>query len=134
MCKSRSPLPQRQTGPKEETVNLGLLNLSSNSMSWLSMETILEIVTVLILILLVLRWIKKYHNKKKAEKLRKLTNIIRPPQMARQTSFIQELPMGYISELPSTSDTQTTRALTHNKQPVIEEREGSPIGLSAFRM
>ena len=134
MCKSRAPLPQRQTGNKEENVNLGLLNISSNLMSWLSMETILEIVTVLILILLVLRWIKKYHTKKKAEKLRKLTSIIRPSQLARQTSFVQELPMGFISDLPTTSDIQTTRALTHNKQHVNDEREESPIGLPAFRM
>ena len=130
MCKSRAPLPQKQTGAKEETVNLGLLNVSINSMSWLSMETVLEIATLLILILLVLRLINKYHNKKKATKMRKLTEIIRPPQMARQTSFIQELPMGCLTELPSSSDTQT-RALTHTQPPV---REGSPIGMDKYRM
>ena len=100
-------------------------------MSWLSLETILEIIKVLILILLVLRWIKKYHAKKNEEKIRKLTSIIVPNG---QASFVQEFPMGYLSELPMNSYIQTTRALTHNKQHVNEEREESPIGLSAFRM
>ena len=134
MCKSKTQIPQRQTGSKEVNTNLGLLNISSNSMSWLSLETILEIISVLILILLVLRWIKKYHAKKKEEKIRKLTSIIRPSAPARQASFVQEFPMGYLSEIPTNSDIQTTRAITHNKQLVREEREGSPIGLSAFRM
>ena len=102
-------------------------------MSWISLETILELITVLILAILVIRWVRKYLAKKKERKNRKLLDIIRPSAPVRQTSFISELPRGFISELPANSDLSHTRAITHTKNAPIEDRDDA-IGLSALRL
>ena len=131
MCKSKAPVTKRQVGNEEKTTNLGLLNISSNMMSWISLETILELITVLILAILVIRWVRKYLAKRKERKNRKLMDIIRPSAPVRQTSFVSEYPRGFISELPAI---QTYPTLEQSrKNAPIEERDDA-IGLSALRL
>ena len=101
MCNKKAPITKRQVGNEEKTTNLGLLNISSNSMSWISLETILEVITVLILTILVIRWYK-YLAKRKESRQRKLMDLIRPSA--------SEYPRGFISELPAI---QTHSTLEH---------------------
>ena len=124
MCKAKAPITKRQVGNEEKTTNLGLLNISSNSMSWLSLETIL------ILTILVIRWVRKYLAKRKQSKTRKLMDLIRPVP-ARQTSFVSEYPRGFISELPAIQNHQTLEQ-TRKNTPFDDSEE--PIGLSALRL
>ena len=128
MCKGKAPIIKRQVGNEEKTTSLGLLNISSNSMSWLSLETILEVITVIILTILVIRWVRKYLAKRKQSKTRKLMDLIRPVP-ARQTSFVSEYPRGFISELPAIQNHQTLEQ-TRKNTPFDDSDE--PIGLSAL--
>ena len=87
-------------------MNVGLLNISSNSQAMLSMETILEVLSFVILTFLVIRWLRKCLMKRKMEQERRLANIIQPSHNQRQ-SYIQEIPsapgrsiMGPMTQLP----------------------------------
>ena len=133
MCNKKAPITKRQVGNEEKTTNLGLLNISSNSMSWISLETILEVITVLILTILVIRWIRKYLAKRKETKQRKLMDLIRPSASAptRQASFVSEYPRGFISELPAIQ-THSTHEHSRKNTPFDDSEE--PIGLSALRL
>ena len=80
-------------GNTEENVNVGLLNISSNSQSILSVETILEVLSFIILALLVIRWIRKCLLARKIEQEQRMINVLQPNNNTRQqTSFIQEIP------------------------------------------
>ena len=133
MCNGKAPIKKRQVGNEEKTTNLGLLNISSNSMSWISLETILEVISVLILTILVIRWIRKYLAKRKEAKQRKLMDLIRPSASAptRQASFVSEYPRGFISELPAI---QTHSTLEHSRKNTPFDDSDEPIGLSALRL
>ena len=131
MCKAKAPIQKRNVGNEEKTTNLGLLNISTNSMSWISLETILEVITVLILTVLVIRWIRKYLAKRKNEKQRKLMDMIRPSAPARQASFVSEYPRGFISELPAI---QTHSINEHTRKSSSFDDSEEPIGLSAMRL
>ena len=125
MCKSKAPVTKRQVGNEEKTTNIGLLNISSNSMSWISLETILELITVLMLTILVIRWVRKYLAKRKQSKNRKLMDLIRPAP-ARQASFVSEYPRGFISELPAI---QTHQTLEQSRKNTPFDDSDEPIGL-----
>ena len=131
MCNKKAPIKKRQIGNEEKTTNLGLLNISSNSMSWISLETILEVITVIILTILVIRWIRKYLAKRKDAKQRKLMDLIRPSAPTRQASFVSEYPRGFISELPAIQ-THSTHEHSRKNTPFDDSEE--PIGLSALRL
>ena len=89
MCnKARST---RTAGNLEENTNVGLLNFSSNSQSTLSLETILEVLSFVILTILVIRWLRKCLTKRKMRKEQRLASIIQPSHNPRQ-SYIQEIP------------------------------------------
>ena len=80
-------------GNTEENVNVGLLNISSNSQSILSVETILEVLSFIILTLLVIRWIRKCLLARKIEQEQRMIDVLQPNNNTRQqTSFIQEIP------------------------------------------
>ena len=131
MCNGKAPIKKRQVGNEEKTTNLGLLNISSNSMSWISLETILEVITVLILTILVIRWIRKYLAKRKESRNRKLMDLIRPSAPVRQASFVSEYPRGFISELPAI---QTHPTLEQSRKNTPFDDSDEPIGLSALRL
>ena len=131
MCNGKAPIKKRQVGNEEKTTNLGLLNILSNSMSWISLETILEVITVLILTILVIRWIRKYLAKRKESRNRKLMDLIRPSAPARQASFVSEYPRGFISELPAI---QTHSTLEHSRKNTPFDDSDELIGLSALRL
>ena len=131
MCNKKAPIKKRQVGNEEKTTNLGLLNISTNSMSWISLETILEVITVLILTILVIRWIRKYLAKRKDAKQRKLMDLIRPSAPTRQASFVSEYPRGFISELPAI---QSHSINEHSRKTTSFDDSEDPIGLSAMRL
>ena len=84
-------------------------------MSVLSLETIIEIVSLLILSILVLRWVNKWHQKRKALKMQRLHSLIIP---TRQN-------ISYNHETPEASAPYAARA--------IMEQQTQPIGLDKYR-
>ena len=95
-----------------ETINLGLINTSSTSFSEsVPIWEIVEIVSLLVLLLLVVRWIRKYIVKRKLRKAQKQTRQMaiavqmqpRPEpqrQIHRQLASLTELPIEAISSAP----------------------------------
>ena len=81
-------------GNTEENVNVGLLNISSNSQSILSVETILEVLSFIILALLVIRWIRKCLLARNMAQEQRMIDVLQPNNnnTRQQTSFIQEIP------------------------------------------
>ena len=123
----------RTAGNNEENMNVGLLNISSNSQAMLSMESILEVLSFVILAFLVIRWLRKCLMKRKLEQEQRLANIIQPNHNQRQsTSFIQEIPsapgraimgpMGPMGQPPMTPHPQS-----------CQEVYSPPIGIDKYR-
>ena len=95
-----------------ETINLGLINTSSTSFSeQVPIWEIVEILSLLILFLLVVRWIRKYIVKQKLKKNSKQARQMamavqmqpRPEplrQIQRQLASLTELPIEAISSAP----------------------------------
>ena len=81
MCKKKDN--NNQAMESEETVNVGLVNVSSNSISSVPIWEIIEIVSLVILLLLVIRWIRKWLQKRKhqrqSEQNKILQNLIASP-------------------------------------------------------
>ena len=70
MCKNGAlPDNENRPGQSAETVNVGLINSSSTSFNEIPIWEIVEIVSLIILFLLVVRWIRKWFNKRKLAKL-----------------------------------------------------------------
>ena len=70
MCKNGAlPDNENHPGQSAETVNVGLINSSSTSFNEIPIWEIVEIVSLIILFLLVVRWIRKWFNKRKLAKL-----------------------------------------------------------------
>ena len=86
MCKSAASKglgPEHGNGKSAETINLGIINASSNSFSEsVPIWEIIEIVSLVILFLLVVRWIRKWIVKRKAKKTSRQTK-----QMAMAVSM-----------------------------------------------
>ena len=95
-----------------ETINLGIINASSTSFSeQVPIWEIVEILSLLILFLLVVRWIRKYIVKQKLKKNSKQAKQMamavqmqpRPEpirQIQRQLASLTELPTEAISSAP----------------------------------
>ena len=116
MGKDSGKTSANQPTNNEENLNIGLLNKSSNSMSVLSLETIIAIVSLLILSTLVLRWVNKWIQKRKALKMQRLQSLMKPTR--QNTSFIQELP---------TAPTQYEHRALMQPQPKHQEQEIYPL-------
>ena len=70
MCKNGAlPENENRPGQSAETVNVGLINSSSTSFNDIPIWEIVEIVSLIILFLLVVRWIRKWFNKRKLAKI-----------------------------------------------------------------
>ena len=70
MCKNGAlPETENRPGQSAETVNVGLINSSSTSFNEIPIWEIVEIVSLIILFLLVVRWIRKLFNKRKLAKI-----------------------------------------------------------------
>ena len=70
MCKNGAlPENENRPGQSAETVNVGLINSSSTSFNDVPIWEIVEIVSLIILFLLVVRWIRKWFNKRKLAKI-----------------------------------------------------------------
>ena len=84
MCKrSVSPNDLRNEPVEQnEATNIGLINVSSSSISTLSPLEIIEIIGFAILCILFCRWVWKFYTKQKAKKQvrerRQLENLVRP--------------------------------------------------------
>jgi uncharacterized membrane protein len=75
MCKKKDN--NNQAMESEETVNVGLVNVSSNSISSVPIWEIIEIVSLVILLLLVIRWIRKWLQKRKHQRQSEQNKILR---------------------------------------------------------
>ena len=70
MCKNGAlPENENRPGQSAKTINVGLINSSSTSFNDIPIWEIVEIVSLIILFLLVVRWIRKWFNKRKLAKL-----------------------------------------------------------------
>ena len=127
MCGSQAASPKAANGNSEENINMGILNISSNSQSFVSVETILEILSFCILALLLLRWIKKCMIKRKLESEQRLASIIKPE--TRTTSFMEvpSAPRALMAPVGSMEQMQ----MGVQMQPV-QPMQG-PIGLDKYR-
>ena len=130
MCKNAATKP-KTNGNSEENVNFGLLNVLSNSLSWLSIETVMEIASLIILSILVIRWINKCRNKRKAEKMRRISELKKSVASRQTSSFISELPNSFIQEFPSVSGPTETRAIMHTQPATVNH---SPKGMAKYRL
>ena len=119
MCKNGA-LPDNENHQQQsaETVNVGLINSSSTSFNEIPIWEIVEIVSLIILFLLVVRWIRKYFIKRKLAKLnrqaRHMAQVaahMRPAhlemeiQQPRQKQ-IQHRPTASLTEIPIESAPQ----------------------------
>ena len=119
MCKNGA-LPDNENHRQQsaETVNVGLINSSSTSFNEIPIWEIVEIVSLIILFLLVVRWIRKYFIKRKLAKLnrqaRHMAQVaahMRPAhlememQQPRQKQ-IQHRPTASLTEIPIESAPQ----------------------------
>lgn len=80
MCKK-----QNIEGDMADNTNIGLLNVSSESLGQsMNVELIIDIVVVLILVMLMMRWIKKCIIKRKIKQRRALTALLHGGQVGAQ--------------------------------------------------
>ena len=86
----------------------------------MNLETIIEIVSLLILSILVLRWVNKWLQKRKALKMQRLQALIKPTRP--NTS--------YNHETPAASAPYVARAIM---EPQPQPNEIYPIGLDKYR-
>ena len=85
MCKNGAlPENENRPGQSAETVNVGLINSSSTSFNEIPIWEIVEIVGLIILFLLVVRWIRKWFNKRKLAK-----NNMRARHMAQVAAHLR---------------------------------------------
>ena len=85
MCKNGAlPENENRPGQSAETVNVGLINSSSTSFNDIPFWEIVEIVSLIILFLLVVRWIRKWFNKRKLAK-----NNMRARHMAQVAAHLR---------------------------------------------
>jgi hypothetical protein len=93
-----------------ETVNVGLINSSSTSFNEIPIWEIVEILSLIILFLLVVRWVRKYFIKRKLVKLNKqarhmaqVAAHMRPAHLEMEiqhTRQIQHRPTASLTEIP----------------------------------
>ena len=93
-----------------ETVNVGLINSSSTSFNEIPIWEIVEILSLLILFVLVVRWVRKYivkrklkKNNKQARQMAQVAVQMRPAQLDMEIQHprqIQHRPMASLTELP----------------------------------
>ena len=114
-------------GNSEENINMGLLNISSNSQSIISVETVLEILSFMILALLLCRWIKKCMIRRKLESERRLASIIKPDRP--QTTSFMEMPSAPRAIMAPVNSMEQMGV--QQMQP-MQPMQG-PIGLDKYR-
>ena len=130
MChQSKAATPVGGNGNSEENINMGLLNISSNSQSFVSVETVLEILSFVILALLLCRWIKKCMMKRKLESERRLASIIKP-ETTRTSSFM-EMPSAPRAIMAPVGSMEQMQMGVQQMQP-MQPMQG-PIGLDKYR-
>ena len=115
MCKNGAlPGNGKDNAQKAETVNVGLINSSSTSFNDVPVWEIVEILSLLILGLLVVRWIRKYFIKRKlvkqaeqftkqARHMAQVCSSMRPANMdmeMQHTRQIQHRPTASLTEIP----------------------------------
>ena len=130
MC-HKSKMVAPRPGNTEENINMGLINVSSNSQSIISVETILEILSFAILALLLCRWIKKCMVRRKMESERRLASIIKLDR-AQTTSFMEvpSAPRAIMGPMPNVD--QMGVQPMQQRQSCPEVYTG-PIGLDKYR-
>ena len=143
MCKNGAlPGNGKDNAQKAETVNVGLINSSSTSFNEVPIWEIVEILSLLILGLLVVRWIRKYFIKRKlvkqaeqftkqARHMAQVCSSMRPANMdmeMQHTRQIQHRPTASLTEIPIEAKCHNVAAAAHtnffiylNKIPKLGE-------------
>ena len=125
MCKNGAlPGNEKDRQQTAETVNVGLINSSSTSFNEIPIWEIVEILSLIILFLLVVRWVRKYFIKRKLAKLNKqarhmaqVAAHMRPAQLEMEMQHsrqiqIQHRPTASLTEIPIESAPQAINNLT----------------------
>ena len=86
MCKKKTA-----EGNSETQTNVGLINVASESFGDMEADTILEIISFIILTLILIRGVRKWLMKRKAKKAAQLRGLI--SEAPRQQPRVQSLPM-----------------------------------------
>ena len=118
-------------GNSEENINMGLLNISSNSQSIISVETVLEILSFVILALLLCRWIKKCMIRRKLESERRLASIIKPDRP--QTTSFMEMPSAPRAIMAPVGSMEQMGVQPMQPRQSCPEVFTGPIGLDKYR-
>ena len=108
MCKNGAAMSDNDSKDNQqsaETVNIGLVNSSSTSFNKIPIWEIVEVVSLIILLILAIRWVIKFINKRKLAKAAKQDRHIQTiaAQMnTRQivTNAITHRPSASLMELP----------------------------------
>ena len=130
MChQSKAAAPA--AGNSEENINMGLLNISSNSQSIISVETVLEILSFVILALLLCRWIKKCMIRRKLESERRLASIIKPDRP--QTTSFMEMPSAPSAIMAPVGSMEQMGVQPMQPRQSCPEVFTGPIGLDKYR-
>ena len=115
MCKKKTA-----EGNSETQTNVGLINVASESFGDMETDTILEVISFIILTLILIRGVRKWLMKRKAKKAAQLRGLLSEAP-ARQQPRVQNLPMITMQQQP-----ETTRQLINPSMPPkyeIPERE-----------
>ena len=101
MCKNGAlPENENRPGQSAETVNVGLINSSSTSFNDIPIWEIVEIVSLIILFVLVVRWIRKWFNKRKLAKLNmKARHMAQVAAHLRPTNLEMEIQQPRLKQL-----------------------------------
>ena len=76
----------------EEQVNIGIVNVANQAINTDDLETVLEIISFIILAFLVFRWAKKYCIKRKKAQDLRLASIVSTGSRPAPSASIIELP------------------------------------------
>ena len=132
MChQSKAATPVGGNGNSEENINMGILNISSNSQSFVSVETVLEILSFVILALLLCHWIKECVMKRKLESERRLASIIKP-ETTRTSSFM-EMPSAPRAIMAPVGSMEQMGVQPMQPRQSCPEVFTGPIGLDKYR-
>ena len=118
-------------GNSKENINMGLINVSSNSQSIISVETVLEILSFAILALLLCRWIKKCMIRRKMESERRLASIIKPDRP--QTTSFMEMPSAPRAIMGPMGPVDQMGVQPMQQRQSCPEVFTGPIGLDKYR-
>jgi hypothetical protein len=124
MCKNGAAKPSdndsKDIQQSAETVNVGLINSSSTSFNKIPIWEIVEVVSLVILFILVIRWVLKFINKRKLAKSAKQARHIQTIAAQMRTSPLT-MEMNEIQHPFQNTRQIVTKAITHRPSASLME-------------